>query len=34
MLDTVLSIILGSMLGILLGLIGIEVKYFIETFRK
>lgn len=34
MLDTVLSIILGSMLGILLGLISIEIKHFIKAFRN
>jgi len=34
MLDTILSIILGGMLGILLGLIGIEIKHFINVFRK
>lgn len=34
MLDTVLSIILGNILGILLGLICLEVRYFIKTFRK
>lgn len=32
MFDTVLSIILGGMIGVLLGLIGIEIKHFIKAF--